>query len=155
MNEFVKNLPKKRMGAGVIFFDEQNRILIVKPSYKNHWSMPGGVVEENESPRQACIREVKEEINLDVSKLNFLCVDHISSDEEKSESLQFIFFGGVLKRGDLDKLKVDGKEIVEFKFVSEQEAGEFLHGGHFKSKLSKCIDAIKSGTSLYLENGEF
>lgn len=58
-NQYYKGLPKKRMGVGALFLNDKNEILIVKPSYKDHWSVPGGVVDENESPRQACIREVK------------------------------------------------------------------------------------------------
>lgn len=75
---YYKNLPKKRMGAGALFFNENNEMLVVKPTYKDHWSIPGGVVEENESPRIACIREVKEEIGLEIRELKFLCVDWTS-----------------------------------------------------------------------------
>ncbi len=35
-NEYYKRLPKKRMAAGCLFFNEEEEILIVKPSYKDH-----------------------------------------------------------------------------------------------------------------------
>lgn len=59
-----ETLPKKRMGAGALFLDEAGRLLLVNPTYKPQWEIPGGVVEQDESPRQACIRAVKEEIGL-------------------------------------------------------------------------------------------
>ncbi|MFH0988218.1 MAG: NUDIX hydrolase, partial [Parcubacteria group bacterium] len=66
MGEYLDSLPKKRMGAGVLFLNEQKELLIVNPTYKDHWAVPGGSVEENESPRQACLREIKEELGIEV-----------------------------------------------------------------------------------------
>ncbi|MCX6716561.1 MAG: NUDIX hydrolase [Candidatus Taylorbacteria bacterium] len=73
-NDYYKNLPKKRMGAGAIFLNEKDEILIVKPSYKDFWSMAGGVVEKNESPKDACIREVKEEIGINLKEAKLTTV---------------------------------------------------------------------------------
>jgi 8-oxo-dGTP diphosphatase len=69
-------LPKKRMASAALFLNAQNDMLIVKPIYRKDWLLPGGVVEERESPRQACIREVKEELGLDVAESQLLCVDN-------------------------------------------------------------------------------
>lgn len=90
-NSYYQNLPKKRMGAGVLIFNEQEELLIIKPSYKDHWSIPGGVVENNESPKAAAKREVSEEINLILENLQLLCVDYVPSHDAKGESLQFFF----------------------------------------------------------------
>ena len=54
--DYYKNLPKKRMAAGALIFNNQEEILFVKPGYKDHWSIPGGVIEKNESPKAACLR---------------------------------------------------------------------------------------------------
>ncbi|GAB4532071.1 MAG: hypothetical protein Tsb0014_16140 [Pleurocapsa sp.] len=54
--EYLASLPKKIMGAGCLLFNTEGKILIVKPTYKDAWNLPGGVVEANESPRNACIR---------------------------------------------------------------------------------------------------
>ncbi|MBU6427292.1 NUDIX hydrolase [Patescibacteria group bacterium] len=155
MNDYYKNLPKKRMGAGALFLDEGGNILIVKPSYKDHWSIPGGTVDDNESPRQACVREIKEEIGLSFSDIRFLCIDYSPQEsDEKSESLQFIFYGGILNKDLVSKIKLDGKELVEFRFVAIPEAKKLL-GHKLARRLPKCVDAIKTGTSVYLEDGEF
>src|SRR3989344_2258133 len=93
MKDYDQKLPRKRIGAGALIFNEKGEILVVKPSYKDRWSIPGGVVEKNESPRNACIRETKEEVGITLTNLRFLCVDYTQSTHEKSESLQFIFYG--------------------------------------------------------------
>ncbi len=155
MNDYYKNLPKKRMAAGVIFLNEKEEVLIVKPSYKDYWFIPGGVVEDNESPRQACIREVKEEIDLDINPVRFLCIDYSPREgDEKSEALQFIFYGGILNSDTISIIKLDGKELVDSQFVSVSEAEKLL-GHKLAKRFPKCIDAIKTGTSVYLEDGEF
>ncbi len=70
---FQQTLPKKRISAGCLFFDEHNRLLVVNPTYKETWEIPGGVVEQNESPRDAVIREVSEELGFIATKTLALC----------------------------------------------------------------------------------
>jgi hypothetical protein len=36
--------PKKRIGAGVLIVDEFERVLLVEPTYKDTWEVPGGMV---------------------------------------------------------------------------------------------------------------
>ena len=73
---YQDSLPKKRMGAGALIFDENGRFLLVNPTYKEPWEVPGGVVEANESPAQACVREVREELGLDITLERLLLVDY-------------------------------------------------------------------------------
>lgn len=154
--EYYKAIPKKRMASGVIIFNNKNELLIVKPSYKDHWSIPGGVIGDNESPRQAAIRETKEEVGIDIKKCRLLSIDYVSNENEKGESLQFIFYGGKLKTAEIDKIKIDNDEIVEYKFVNIKDAMKLFGGPkrNLVSRLSKCLEALKNKTAVYLENGE-
>lgn len=86
---YLKKLPKKRVGVNVIFVDAQDRILVVKPSYRRRWLLPGGVVEKNESPLEGGIREVAEELELTLSMLQFLGVDYIRTPDGRDENFQF------------------------------------------------------------------
>ncbi len=61
---FQRTLARKRMSAGALFLDAAGRVLLVEPVYKRNWEIPGGVVELNESPRAACVREAGEELGL-------------------------------------------------------------------------------------------
>ena len=158
MNDFLKTLPRKRMAAGALIFNEKNELLIVKISYKNYWSIPGGIIEENESPREGCIREIKEEIGLEINNLKFLCIDYNMADEskDKDESLQFIFSGGKLIDEEISKIKMDGKEIIEFDFVSIEKAIELL-GGMSRSlvkRIPACLEALEENKGVYLEDGK-
>lgn len=64
------------MGAGVIFFNEKYEILIVKPTYKEGWIIVGGTTDRDESPRACCIRETKEELDLEINELRLVLVDY-------------------------------------------------------------------------------
>jgi len=156
INDYYKNLPKKRMGAGVLVFNQENKLLIVKPSYKDHWSIPGGVVEQDESPKNACIREIKEEIGIELKEIGFVCVDYVKGNEEKDENLQFIFHYPKLNPEQENRIKVDGKEISEFRFVESKEAIKLFGGLNTKmaKRVAKCIDAINKDKPIYLENEE-
>ncbi len=57
------------IGVTGIFFDNQNRILLVKHSYRGNgnWSLPGGYIKKGEHPMEGLEREVEEETGYVVS----------------------------------------------------------------------------------------
>nr|BFE76200.1 hypothetical protein GCM10020092_095010 [Actinoplanes digitatis] len=44
-DDFTATLPRKRMAAGVLLSDGRDRVLLVEPTYKPYWEIPGGTVE--------------------------------------------------------------------------------------------------------------
>lgn len=151
--EYFKALPKKRMSAGALLFNDNNEILIVRPSYKDHWSIPGGVVDKNESPREAGLRETKEEVGIDLDDLKFLCIEY--TRKNKDENLFFLFGGGKLNSQQIDEIRTDPDEISEFRFAKIEEAAELIGSSRVLAKiLIKCPEIIKNNTPIYLENVE-
>ena len=70
------DLPSIPVSAGALIFDRGGRLLILKPTYKPGWTIPGGVMEaDGETPWQACQREVREECGLEVSRGRLACMD--------------------------------------------------------------------------------
>src|SRR5262245_21022084 len=94
--DYSATLPRKRMGAGVLFTDGGDRVLLVEPTYKPDWEVPCGCVEANESPYDAAAREVQEELGLALSPGRLLSVDWIPPRDPRVEAVLFIFDGGVL-----------------------------------------------------------
>ena len=60
--DYTATLPRKRIGAGAVLSDGQGRVLLVEPTYKPYWEIPGGAVEGDESPYTAVVRERSEEV---------------------------------------------------------------------------------------------
>ena len=63
-------LPKRRIEVvAAVIFDEQGRIFATQRGYgewKDWWEFPGGKIETGETPRQALIREIREELDAEI-----------------------------------------------------------------------------------------
>lgn len=151
--KYFQSLPKKRMGAGVIILDGKGRILLVKPSYRTDWGIPGGVVEANESPRQTVIRETEEEVGLKLPELRLLVVDYKFPSDNEDENLQWIFYGGKVSEREKLAIRLRDGELTAWEFVPEAEAAKRL-GEKNRRRLPFCRRAIDEGRVFYLEDQE-
>jgi len=67
-------------GTSIIFVNDQKQILLFlrddKPSisYSNMWDVPGGHVEDGETPEQCIVREMKEEMDLTLEQFALFSV---------------------------------------------------------------------------------
>src|SRR3990167_5005336 len=67
-----------------VFIVFRNKVLLRKHEKYNRWLAVGGHIELNEDPNQAAIREVKEEVGLDVILYDFHSrTEHDSSNNYK------------------------------------------------------------------------
>jgi 8-oxo-dGTP diphosphatase len=95
------------VGVGVITFNNEKEVLLVKrgnePS-KGLWSLPGGLVELGERVRDAGIREVKEECDIDIEPADVISVvDLILEDSDGRIKYHYILIDYLAKyiRGEL------------------------------------------------------
>ncbi len=112
--------------------------------------MPGGTVDKNESPRAACIREVMEEVGIEAKEAKFLGVAYQPDHENTGDSLQFLFFCGKLSDEDAKSVKVDGTEIIDYKFATVEDALPLLNKP-LAERLEECLKVVESGAGVYLE----
>ena len=138
------------MGAGCLFFDDCGKLLILKPTYKNNWLLPGGVIEAHESPRQACIREVKEETGIECQPTKLLCVDYVNNRQKNVESVQFVFLGKILAEG--TEINLPQSEISAYQFLAPEKAILKL-GKLSQSRYENCLLCLENQETIYLENG--
>jgi ADP-ribose pyrophosphatase YjhB (NUDIX family) len=150
-NDYFASLPKKITGAGVIFLNTAGQIMLVEPSYKNYWDIPGGVVNDLESPKAAAQREVWEEIGIAITLGRLLCIDY-KYNSEQWDAYQMLFYGGMLSDDDIKKIKVDGKEIISYRFVDKETAFSLV--SHAKvNRIEMALQALAKGETYYLEHG--
>lgn len=67
---------KKHLAAVAVIFDQKGQVLLVKRNEPRathahgKWSFPGGGIEFGEHPRETVVREVREEIGLEIQLLS-------------------------------------------------------------------------------------
>ncbi|MFF8864158.1 MULTISPECIES: NUDIX hydrolase [unclassified Streptomyces] len=141
------------LAAGVLLFDEEDRVLLVDPTYKPGWEFPGGVVERGEAPARAGMREVAEETGIrlqDVPRL--LVVDWERPAPPGFGGLRLLFDGGRLESGEASRVLLPGPELRAWRFATEQEAAEMLPPVRYE-RLRWALRARERGSALYLEAG--
>jgi 8-oxo-dGTP diphosphatase len=151
--QYYQQLPKKRSATGVVFINNQDEILLVNPTYKNHWGIPGGSIDDNESPREAGIREIKEELGLKITHLKLLVVDYVPKNGERGDWYQFIFFGGRLDDEQIQSIELPLDELSEFRFSKAVEASKEL-SPHTSDRIKSAMSALKNNCIFYLENSK-
>jgi 8-oxo-dGTP diphosphatase len=125
----------------------------VKPTYRDHWSIPGGVIEVGESPRAGCEREVAEEIGLRVQLGALLAVDYTTPTTAAGrESLQFLFDGGVLDAEQMACIALPPAELSGHQFATPDEVRRLLNP-RLARRLPSALAARHNRTDVYLEEG--
>lgn len=150
---YQRTLPRKRISAGCLLFDEVGRLLVVNPTYKDGWEIPGGVVEENESPLNGCAREIREELGIVWRPRRLLAVDYIAESSQRTESLAFIFYGGILSPEVIAAIRLPAGELSEYRFL-QPDGALALFKRRLRRRVSVCLPLIASGRMIYLEGQE-
>ncbi|MFE6775005.1 NUDIX domain-containing protein [Streptomyces sp. NPDC057702] len=141
------------VASGVLLFDEDDRVLLVDPTYKPGWEFPGGVVESGEPPTRAGVREVVEELGTRLdAPLRLLVLDWEPPRPPGYGGLRLLFDGGRLSEGQVARLSLPADELRGWRFVTEDEAADLLPPHHL-SRLRWALRARERGCPVNLEQG--
>jgi ADP-ribose pyrophosphatase YjhB (NUDIX family) len=155
-DQYVASLARKRMAASALFRDEAGRVLLVEPTYKPVWDLPGGAVEAEESPHAACRREVREELGLDRPPGRVLGVDWVPSRPRDGvivpDGVIIVYDGGILADAEAKEIVVADGELAGFAFVPCDEVSGRVTP-LVARRIGACLDAVAAGAVAALENG--
>ena len=107
----------KRKGCSIIFVNDKERVLLFlrdnKPviPFPNTWDVPGGHVEENETPEQCIVREMKEEMEIELKGFHTFAV------VEFNDRIEYAYW----KKENIDIKKITLTEGQRLKWFSEEE----------------------------------
>ena len=149
MAQEILSLPAIPVSAGALIFDPAGRLLILKPTYKSGWTIPGGVMEaDGESPWEACQREVREETGLEVSRGRLAAMDFRPAKPGRLAGIRYLFDCGQVADEALADVKLQPEEISDSRLVSLTEAFTLLRG-----PISRRVRSATQG-HFYLEDGQ-
>lgn len=117
--EWLKTLEARPASAAVLIENSTGELLIVKACYKPHWSVPGGVIDAGETPLQAALREVAEEVGLTLRPADLTFYAIASRHSPETMLYQFIF-RAQLDDKQLGAILLGDGEIEAYEFVSRQ-----------------------------------
>jgi 8-oxo-dGTP diphosphatase len=120
-------------------------VLLVKPNYKPGWDLPGGYVEPGESPKQAAVREIAEELGVRPVIGRLLAVDWAPHPDE-GDKLLFVFAGGEI---DLSAIVRGEDELRQVAFIDRADLTDHLPD----RLLTRVTSALTDDLDPYLERG--
>jgi histidine triad (HIT) family protein len=144
-------LPAKPSASGVVLTDVDGRILIVRPTYRDTWGLPGGGVDGTESPREGCVREIREELGLDLEPGALIAYEH-RVNASGVDSHRFLFDGPVLTQSQIDAIALPPDELSDLRFVTLDEAVALLDPPQAR-RLQLALEHRGEGQAIYLEDG--
>ena len=100
--------------VGALIFDREGKLFLMKShKWKGRYCLPGGHVELGERLVEAVKREVKEETNLDICDIEFICFQEFVYDEQFWEPSHFLFFDYACRTEATDvRLNAEAEEYV-------------------------------------------
>ncbi|MER8232342.1 NUDIX hydrolase [Streptomyces sp. NPDC094049] len=141
---------RKRVAADLLLRDPAGRVLVVNPTYKPGWDLPGGMAEANEPPEEAVARELREELGLDITPHGLLVVDWVAPHGPWDDQIAFVFDGGTV---DLPyEPHPRDEELSEARFVSMETALTLVRE-RMRRRLEAAADALRDGRPRYLRDG--
>jgi 8-oxo-dGTP pyrophosphatase MutT (NUDIX family) len=143
-------LPAIPVSAGALIFDRAGRLLILKPTYKTGWTIPGGVMEaDGETPWEACRREAREECGIDLTRGRLAAMDFRRPRPGRPGGIRFLFDCGQVGANVLAGIEVQPEEISEYQFARLPAALGLLRG-----PIRRRVRAATGGRGpVYLEDG--
>ena len=100
-------------------------------SLPEYWDIPGGMVEEGEMPKDAAIRETKEEVNLDITIGPILHEDSNYDKEKGTVFTRIVYQAELLEGQDESNIILQKDEHSEYMLVSDI------------SSIDKIVDYLK------------
>ncbi len=150
---YIESLHKKVVGAACVLENEQKEILIMKPSYREGWLIPGGVLLPMESPKEGCVRKTKEEVGITIVEPTLIGVTHSlrrSDENERYESIHFIFFGGILTPEQIEEIHLQEKAFEQYRFAPLERARTLLDFP-LNDRVAQSLTALDHHTVAYIE----
>ncbi|MFI6184307.1 NUDIX domain-containing protein [Nonomuraea sp. NPDC051191] len=143
---YYAKLASLHVATGALITDPQGRILLVKPNYRPHWLIPGGMADDGEPPESACARELHEELGLRASIGRLLVADWAPPAEHRLRPILYLLFDAGTVHGERPRLQ--HAVLDDAAFLPADEAASRL-SGLVAARLPAALAAREQGITVY------
>ncbi|MDR3081174.1 MAG: NUDIX hydrolase [Streptomyces sp.] len=148
------------VGMSVLITDQRGRVLIQRVDYRTTCLLPGGAVDENESPAQGAARELREELGVTTTVDRGLAVDWVSADSINAPAemrfpgeILHVYDGGTWNEEQIAAIRLPGREITSVEFVEPARLPDLMSPGDARRALSALRARINAAGPALLESG--
>lgn len=132
--------------ARAIIFDDGKLLVFFRKKFRDekeftYYAIPGGHVEVNEKCEETVIRELKEEMNLDIELLGYLGKLNVDDIEEHYYHAKIV--GGELQFGGEELEKNNNDNYYEIRWLALEDI--------YNSNI-RALDLVKKAVKLEYEN---
>ncbi|MFV2019920.1 NUDIX domain-containing protein [Micromonospora sp. LOL_023] len=113
---------------------------------------PGGMVEGDESPYDAVVRELAEELGLTITPGRLLVVDWVPPRTGRTEGVMFVYDGGVLDTVQTDAIRLPPQELRSWAWSTVAQA-QWRLSPLLARRAAAAVEAATGGGTVYLEDG--
>ena len=153
MDDFLAGLPAVYVGVGALITDVSGRVLIVNPTYKPGWEIPGGAMDPDEYPRETLRRELGEEIGWSLEPGRLLSVDFcLARPARPRPSIMYIYDCGILDDAQCARIRLPAEELSEHRFVPVAQLADLLPE-RLSRRVGEAVARRAGGGTADLENG--
>lgn len=145
-------LPRKRAIGQMLLRDPAGRVLLCQLTYKRDWDLPGGVLENEESPRVGAQRELTEELGLEVEAGRLLLTDWLPAWGGWDDAVCLVFDGGVHDPAVLGQLRFQPREIRSAEFCDPKQVA--ARAADFTARrIAAALASLTGEGPTYSESG--
>ncbi|MET8622636.1 NUDIX hydrolase [Kitasatospora sp. NPDC004669] len=155
--EWLSGMVRAYIGSSVLLTDEQGKVLLLKPGYRDQWQFPGGGMDPGEAPAECAARELREETGLVVAGgLRLLVVEWREAIPDQGRyahpAVHFMFDGGTVEADAIVRLQAE--EIADHGYFTPAKAAALLHPCATR-RLTGALEVRRTGTAALLHSAGY
>ena len=138
---YTYKYPRPAVTVDIIVFTDEE-VLLIQRKYKpfeNHWALPGGFLDMDETPEQAALRELKEETGLEFHQLTQFKTFGALDRDPRHRTISIVYYA--FFKGQKSEVKAADdaalarwfawKELPELAFDHKEILNEFINDKRF------------------------
>ncbi|WP_405791258.1 NUDIX hydrolase [Streptomyces sp. NBC_00029] len=145
-------VPAPLVAATGIVLDTRGRVLVLTTSYKTDLELPGGMVEDTETPEERLARELREELGLTLPAGRLLAVDSRPPGPLGRSLVVHVHLVGPLPPQEAAAITFPDGEITEARWLTPDEAAAALPE-RIAPRLRAALAALHTGSFAHLVDG--